>query len=241
MLNIDEVRAESESDYTGNIFDDVELLKQQMAEVQADIENLTNGAPDANDLLSRASTDLTDEDLNDWVGEIYVGYGNGCVNRPSGTANGYFINIPHCTLQAAYNKQYWIERTNNRIWTRMQENEVFSDWVMIGGKEMTTASSKVTNETFDGKAVYCKTINTGSLLNTAVKEIASGLTPSAIKVIKIEGMVYGDGDSLPLPNPHPTPANVISCYLRNDGKICIGTGKDRTALSGFVQIYYTNN
>lgn len=112
---------------------------------------------------------------------------------------------------------------------------------MIAGKEMVTGSAKVTNETFDGKAVYCKTVNTGNLLNSAVKEIASGLTPSAIKVIRIEGMVYGDGDSIPIPNPHPTSANAISCYLRNDGKICIGTGKDRTALSGFVQIYYTNN
>lgn len=223
------------------IYEDVETLKQQMAAAQEDIENLTNGMPDANDLLARATTDLSDENLNEWVGEIYVGYGNGCVNKPSVAANGYFINIPHCTQQASYNKQYWIERTNNRVWTRMQENEVFSSWVMIAGKEMVTGSSKITDETFDGKPVYCKTINTGNLLNNAVKEIASGLTPSSIKVVRIVGMLYGDGDSIPLPNPHPTLVNAISCYLRNDGKICIGTGKDRTALSGFVQIYYTNN
>ena len=106
---------------------------------------------------------------------------------------------------------------------------------------MLTGSAKITNATFDGKTVYCKTVNTGNLLNNGIKEIASGLTPSAIKVVEIKGMVYGDGDSLPLPNPHPTATNAISCYLRNDGKICIATGKDRTALSGFVQIYYTNN
>lgn len=223
------------------IYEDVETLKVQMAQAQSDIEDLTNGMPDANDLLARATTDLSDENLNEWVGEIYVGYGNGCVNKPVGAGNGYFINIPHCTQQASYNKQYWIERTNNHVWARMQENGVFSGWVMIAGKETTTGSSKITNETFDGKAVYCKTINTGNLLNSAVKEIASGLTPANIKVIDIKGMVYGDGDSIPLPNPHPTAANVISCYLRHDGKICIGTGKDRTALSGFVQIYYTNN
>lgn len=223
------------------IYEDVALLKEQMATVQSDIETLTNSMPDANDLLARATTDLSNENLNEWIGEIYVGYGNGCINKPTNAGNGYFINIPHCTRQAAYNKQYWIERTNNHVWARMQENEVFSNWIMIGGKEMVTGSSKITNETFDGKAVYCKTINTGNLLNNAVKEIASGLTPSSIKVIKIEGMVYGDGDSIPLPNAHPTAANVISCYLRHDGKICIGTGKDRTALSGFVQIYYTNN
>lgn len=223
------------------VYERVDALEAAMTTVQQDIENLTNGMPDANDLLARATTDLSNENLNEWIGEIYVGYGNGCVNKPAGAGNGYFINIPHCTQQAAYNKQYWIERTNNRIWTRMQENEVFSGWVMIGGNEMVTGSAKITNETFNGKAVYCKTINTGNLLNDAVKEISSGLIPANIKVINIRGMVYGGGDSIPLPNPHPTVANAISCYLRHDGKICIGTGKDRTALSGFVQIYYINN
>lgn len=223
------------------VYERVDALEQAMTTVQQDIEDLTNGMPDANDLLARATTDLSNENLNEWIGEIYVGYGNGCTNKPAGAGNGYFINIPHCTQQAAYNKQYWIERTNNHVWARMQENEVFSGWVMIGGNEMVTGSAKITNETFNGKAVYCKTINTGNLLNDAVKEISSGLIPANIKVINIRGMVYGGGDSIPLPNPHPTVANAISCYLRHDGKICIGTGKDRTALSGFVQIYYTNN
>lgn len=223
------------------IYEDVETLKTQMAQVQNDIETLTNSIPDISNLLAKNAINLTDKNLNTYIGEIYVGYGNGCVNKPSGTSNGYFINIPHCTQTVLYNKQYYIERTNNRIWTRAQENGVFSSWVMIGGKEMVTGSTKITNETFDGKAVYCRTVNTGHLLNDAVKEIASGLTPANIKVIDIKGMVYGDGDSIPLPNPHPTAANNISCYLRHDGKICVGTGKDRTALSGFVQIYYTNN
>ncbi|MGN1399390.1 MAG: hypothetical protein ACI4WG_05285 [Erysipelotrichaceae bacterium] len=225
------------------IYEDVALLKEQMAQVQADIASLSGNIPDVNDLLSKATTNITNEDLDDWIGEIFVGYGNDCTNKPAGAGNGYFINIPHSLQQykSSYNKQYWIERTNNRVWTRMQENSEFSDWVMIGGKESVTGSAKITNETFNGKTVYCKTINTGSLPNTALKEIASGLTPSEITVTKITGVVYGEGDSLPIPNPHPTLANAISCYLRSDGKICIGTGKDRTALSGFVQIYYTNN
>lgn len=67
-----------------NIYDDVETLKTQMAQVQSDIDTLTNSMPDANDLLARATTDLSDENLNEWIGEIYVGYGNGCVNKPAG-------------------------------------------------------------------------------------------------------------------------------------------------------------
>lgn len=223
------------------IYERVDALEAAMTTVQQDVANLTGNIPDVNDLLSKYTIDLTDKNLNTYIGKIYVGYGNGCVNKPTGTSNGYFINIPHCTQGTKYNKQYYIERINNRIWTRMQENGTFSNWAMIGDKEMVTGSSKITNEMFDGKPVYCKTINTGNLPNDAIKEISSGLTPANIKVVDIKGMVYGDGDSIPLPNPHPTPANIISCYLRHDGKICIGTGKDRTALSGFVQIYYTNN
>lgn len=218
-----------------NIYEDVETLKTQMAQVQSDLGNL----PD--DFLAKDAINLTDKNLNTYIGKVYIGYGNNCTNKPSAAGNGYFINIPHCTQPTLYNKQYYIERTNNRIWTRSHENGTFSGWVMVGGKEMVTSSSKITNETFDGKPVYCRTVNTGHLLNDAIKEISSGLTPANIKVVNIRGMVYGDGDSLPLPNPHPTAANNISCYLRHDGKICIGTGKDRTVLSGFVQIYYTNN
>lgn len=97
------------------IYEDVETLKIQMAEVQAYIENL----------LGKAATNVSNEDLDDWIGEIHIGYGNNCTNRPTGVGNGYFINIPHSTQSASYNKQYWIERTTNHIWTRMQETEYF--------------------------------------------------------------------------------------------------------------------
>ena len=225
------------------IYERVDALEVLVSQIQSDLDTLSGNVPDVSNLLSTSATDITDENLNSYIGKIYVGYGNGCINKPAGAGNGYFVNIPHCTAQYAslYNKQYWIERTTNRIWTRMHENGTFSDWVMIGGNESVTGSAKITNETFNGKPVYCKTVNTGNLPNNTVKEISSGLTASAITVVRIGGVVYGDGDSLQLPNPHPTAANNISCYLRNDGKICIGTGKDRTALSGFVQIYYTNN
>ena len=48
-----------------NIYDDVETLKTQMAQVQSDIDTLTNSMPDANDLLAKATTDLSNENLNE--------------------------------------------------------------------------------------------------------------------------------------------------------------------------------
>ena len=213
-----------------NIYDDVELLRQQMDEVLSELPYK----------ISNSSHDITDEDLNLLIDEIYFGYGNNCTNKPAGAGNGYFVNLPHATM-ANYNKQFWIERTNNRIWERAQENSVWSAWTMVGGEHLVTGSSVIINRTFNGKQVYCKTINVGTLPTSGTKAVSSGLTPSAITVVEIKGSGTGDGDWLPIPNPHPTAANIISAYLRNDGKIVVGVGKDRSAMTATVSIYYVVN
>lgn len=98
-----------------------------------------------------------------------------------------------------------------------------------------------TNRTFNGERVYCKTINIGNLPNNTTKAVESGLRPEEIFVIEIKGSADGSDDWLPLPNPHPNPDNIISCYLRADGKVVVATGKDRSTMTGRVQIYYIKN
>lgn len=46
------------------VYERVDALEAAMTVVQQDIENLTNGMPDANDLLARATTDISNENLN---------------------------------------------------------------------------------------------------------------------------------------------------------------------------------
>lgn len=205
-----------------NIYDDVAALQQEMPTK-----------------LSKQAVNLSDVDLNTKIGEIVIGYGNGCINKPSGSANGYFINIPHSTM-ANYNKQFYIERTNDHVWTRFHENGVFSEWSMIGGEQSILGSTTLTNRTFNGERVYCKTVNIGNLPNNTTKAVESGLRPEEIFVLEIRGSADGSDDWLPLPNPHPNPENIISCYLRADGKVVVGTGKDRSTMTGRVQIYYVN-
>lgn len=94
------------------IYEDVETLKTQMAQVLIDIDNLTNGMPDANDLLARATTDLSDENLNEWVGEIYVGYGNGCTNKPAGAGNLRRSSI--CSRQMVPNSLHIFDRLRRK-------------------------------------------------------------------------------------------------------------------------------
>lgn len=74
---------------------------------------------------------VEDKDLNECIGTVIIGYGNGCNNRPNGASNGYFINIPHPSVPDAYNKQLWLERSPNTLYIRNQEDGVWSTWTKI--------------------------------------------------------------------------------------------------------------
>lgn len=71
---------------------------------------------------------ITGSDLNTKIGELIIGYGNECTNRPASSQNGFFINLPHTGTPALYNKQFWFNRMNNCAWTRSMENGVWTDW-----------------------------------------------------------------------------------------------------------------
>lgn len=46
------------------IYERVDALEAAMTTVQQDVANLTGNIPDVNDLLSKYTVDLTDENLN---------------------------------------------------------------------------------------------------------------------------------------------------------------------------------
>ena len=83
------------------------------------------------DKLKYINISIEGKDLNTLVGDFIVGYGNECINRPTGVGNGYFVNIPHFYSADVYNKQIFMPRTPNEIWVRNQENGVWSDWDKI--------------------------------------------------------------------------------------------------------------
>jgi hypothetical protein len=74
---------------------------------------------------------ITSSDLNTKIGELIIGYGNECSNRPTGSQNGFLINLPHTGSPNLYNKQFWFNRMNSRAWTRSMENGVWTDWQSI--------------------------------------------------------------------------------------------------------------
>lgn len=74
---------------------------------------------------------ITGSDLNTKIGELIIGYGNECTNRPPGSQNGFLINLPHTGSPTLYNRQFWFNRMNNRAWSRSMENGVWTDWQSI--------------------------------------------------------------------------------------------------------------
>lgn len=81
---------------------------------------------------------LDNNDTNNLIGKIIVGYGNRITNSPYENiidSNGYFINIPHYNLgenyNNLYNTQFFINRQTNIIYTRNQVNGEFNNWEQI--------------------------------------------------------------------------------------------------------------
>lgn len=105
-----------------SIYDDVTELQNKVAHIE---ELLINGG-----YLKSAATGVNNRDLNTCVGEIIIGYGNECTNRPI-NQNGYFINIPHDSKPTLYGKQIYITRQSNSIYMRNLENGAFSTWVTL--------------------------------------------------------------------------------------------------------------
>ena len=76
--------------------------------------------------------DISNENLNNLVGENITGYGNSVINGPKN--NGYFINFNHSSSEYAntYNAQIFIHRDSNHMYFRTQRNGTFEPWQELG-------------------------------------------------------------------------------------------------------------
>lgn len=103
-----------------------------------------------------------------------------------------------------------------------------------------TGEEVETNEQFNGKTVYCKAVDVGTLPNAGNKNVATGLDMSVINAVRIEGIAKNsNGTTIPLPNATPNNTYAIGCFLTAGGNVQIGTNIDRSDYTGIVRIYYT--
>ena len=89
----------------------------------------------------------------------------------------------------------------------------------------------------DGKIIYRKIINFGSLPNLATKDVAHGIT-GIDNFISITGIVDAGTYQYNLPEAHPSDAN--NKYLFADADdVSVQTGGDATAHTAFIVLEYT--
>lgn len=98
--------------------------------------------------LPTTITSINNADLDLQIGKVILGYGNNCTNRPEDSGNGYFINMPHDEVPSKYNKQFWFVRTTNQIFTRNQEDGVFTNWVELGANSSGLSGTKLDQYAF---------------------------------------------------------------------------------------------
>ena len=107
----------------------------------------------------------------------------------------------------------------------------------ISDMDYSTSEQDTGCKWIDGKKIYRKTINIGSLPNSTSKNVAHGISSLGI-MVDMRGMAfYTNGISLPLPFVAISQASISLNATSTD--IVITTANDRTAASGYITLYYT--
>ncbi len=186
-------------------------------------------------------------------GDSAGGDGSGFVySSTSGNNNVFMLETgggqAHNNLQPSLTLNYIIKAKNTVVVKGdvIQETGTSSTTNVYSAKaidnklktNVTTGQEVATNEYEDGKQVFAKKINIGSLPNAARKTVQTDLTN--VKVTKIHGIARDSSLQIPLPFVYPELPSCIGIMFVN-GNIYINTGSDRTGLTGEITIYYTKN
>ena len=106
------------------------------------------------------------------------------------------------------------------------------------GKKYSTTEQLTGDVWIDGKPIYRKVINIGTLPNATTKSVAHGIS-NLETVIDIKGF-YKEG-TVYIPNVYVVPgtlSNGVRTYI-SGGNVNVSAGINRTGYSGYVIIEYT--
>ena len=113
---------------------------------------------------------------------------------------------------------------------------------LVDNEKYSTTETKTNKVWVDGKPIYRKVVNFGSLPNTTTKTVSHGLSVSTTRFISVTGTAYdSNGNTFLLPSPRDTVALSIYMNLTSDGKIAIQAGSDRSSFNAYVILEYTKN
>lgn len=111
------------------------------------------------------------------------------------------------------------------------------DFSTLSGSYSTT-EQKTPYTWTNGKPVYKKTVNTGTMPNKARKEVAHGISNLGF-IISMSGAAYGSNTFVPIPYADTTASSNIGLFV-GSGNIIIFSGANFSYLTtSYVTLYYT--
>lgn len=151
-------------------------------------------------------------------------------NNPSGQANWLNINNEPVTTARIANGAVTGLKITDRTITATKLASSFSDY--------STTEQNTGRLWIDGKTIYRKEINLGSLTDTTPKHVPHGIA-NLSTVVSLTGFVTNGSVFLPLPLArYNNFASQIGLFV-NMTDIVVEPGNDRTAYTGYVVIEYT--
>lgn len=189
---------------------------------------------------------ISNQDLNNLIGELYFGMGTNLTHSPENYTGGYFINMTdNITYNNLflYNKQFFFPLATNKIFTREQYNNVWSGWVEINAICSPSYNSKTLSSTatyeeipvnsvenLDGDSIIKNEDNTFSFKN--VKNRIFQLTcrvknSTGLKFIKIQ---RNNVDAIAVSNYN---SDTNEHEITMVGKLIVGSTNDKYKLLAY--------
>ena len=151
-------------------------------------------------------------------------------NNPSGQANWLNINNEPVTTARIANGAVTGLKIADRTITASKMVSSFSDY--------STTEQNTGRLWIDGKTIYRKQINLGSLTDTIPKHVPHGIA-NLSTVVSLSGFVTNGSVFLPLPLARYNNFESQIGLFANMTDIVVEPGNDRTAYTGYVVIEYT--
>jgi hypothetical protein len=204
--------------YSGNKFSDQPSENGHVFLIKHNGDNTGNGYQRAMGFFISRDT------MTFYVISVFV------FNNPSGQANWLNINNEPITTTRLANGAVTGVKIADRTITASKISSAFTDY--------STTEQNTGRLWIDGKTIYRKHVNLGSLTNTTPKSVAHGIS-NLSTVVSLTGFATNGTVFLPLPLArYNNFASQIGLYI-DTTNVVVEPGNDRTSYTGYVVIEYT--
>ena len=171
----------------------------------------------------------------------YKGYGtDGSQTYPlpysSGTAYVSF-RYESNTIQYITSDSNWLN--NNTIYLTIQYTKTTDSPISIGNDTDYSTDEKIIGTWIDGKPLWQKTVNFGTLPNRTMKTVSAGIS-NLDYLVSMEGLGFSSGWGIPIPNAHPEVLGNAIYMDFDSGLIRVFTNSDKSSITNcYVTLRYT--